>query len=88
MVMKKMKNSIIPLLIVVGLVIFAALAIWQSTTGENFKFVNSNSCNHKFLQWCKDNPRAGDYDNFGNTDEACVGQGSYRTCEQVTEALS
>ena len=88
MVMKKSKKFIMPILVVVVLVIFGAILIWQSSGGEKFKFGNLNSCDSKFLQWCKDNPGAGDYDNFGNADRECIGHGSYRTCDQVTEALS
>lgn len=86
-IIMKMPKSII-LLVLVSLVIVGIVVIWWSGSGKTFVGVSKNSCDYKFLQWCKDNPRAGDYDNFGLTDRQCIGQGSYRTCDQVMEALS
>lgn len=75
------------LLVLVALLAVVVIIIWLTSSGETFKFGSlKNSCDRDFLQWCKDNPGAGDYDNFGNTDRACIGQGSYRTCDQVMEA--
>ena len=85
MIMKMPKNLVLTLLTVLVIVVIAV--IWLSGSGKTFG-VSKDSCDYKFLQWCKDNPRAGDYDNFGNADRACIGQGSYRTCDQVMEALS
>jgi len=79
----------IPLLIaLVAVLAIVVIIIWTSSRGA-FEFGNlKNSCDRDFLQWCKDNPGAGDYDNFGLTKGECIGQGSYRTCGQVREALS
>lgn len=85
--MKTSKSFIVPILIALALLIFVITVVWSGSSGKTFG-VSKDSCDYKFLQWCKDNPRAGDYDNFGNTDRACIGQGSYRTCDQVMEALS
>ncbi len=85
---KTSKNSVAPILITVILMMFIVAVIWSSQSGKISDLAQKDSCDYKFLQWCKDNPGVGDYDNFGNTDRACIGQGSYRTCDQVMEALS
>lgn len=85
--MKNSKNLLI-LVSILFAVIVAAAIIWSNSSDKTFKFGSSkNSCDYRFLQWCKDNPRAGDYDNFGNTARECIGQGLYRTCDQVMKAL-
>ena len=89
MIMKNSKKFIMPILIVSVLVIFAVV-IWQSSGGKTFEFGTSkNTCDYRFLEWCKGYPAGGvDYDNFAVANRDCTGQGSYRTCDQVREALS
>jgi len=50
--------------------------------------MQKNDCDTRFLKWCEPNPIGVDYDNFANENRDCVGRGSYRTCQQVSEALS
>jgi len=84
-----MKIPKIPLLITLAALAIVAIIIWSTSSSGMFKSGNlKNSCDRDFLQWCKNNPGAGDYDNFGLTKRECIGQGSYRTCGQVMEALS
>jgi len=77
-------------LIAIVLVIFGVVVIWQGSSSGKFEIGTSkNSCDDRFLEWCKDYPQGGvDYDNFGVENRDCIGQGSYRTCDQVREALS
>lgn len=84
----RISNKTILLGLVATVIVIFAVVIWQSSGGEKLAFGNfKNTCDGKFLQWCKDNPGAGDYDNFANVDRECKGNGSYRTCDQVKEAL-
>jgi len=50
--------------------------------------IQKNDCDVRFLKWCEPNPIGVDYDNFAVENRDCTGRGSYRTCQQVSEALS
>ncbi|MBI1978783.1 MAG: hypothetical protein HYS62_01825 [Candidatus Aenigmarchaeota archaeon] len=86
--MKVPKNLIVP--IVAGIVIVVGAAILLSGSGKNFGAIGASkdSCDYRFFEWCKDYPTGGvDYDNFASANRECVAQGSYRTCDQVNDAL-
>jgi len=51
--------------------------------------IQKTDCDNRFLEWCKAHPEGGvDYDNFAVENRDCTDRGSYRTCQQVSEALS
>lgn len=85
--MKISLKLFLPVMIAV-LVIVAVVAIWLGGSDRAFIGGSKNSCDHRFFEWCKGYPTGGvDYDNFGVANRDCIGQGSYRTCDQVNEAL-
>ena len=86
MVMKVPKNLVVPALIVLVIVVVAVILFTGS--GKTLAGVSKSSCDYRFLEWCKKYPAGGvDYDNFANDVRECKENGSYRTCEQVNEAL-
>jgi len=84
--MKKIKQAY-----VIGFILLlavAGLAYFITNSDKITRIVQKNDCDTRFLKWCEPNPIGVDYDNFASDNRDCVGRGSYRTCQQVSEALS
>lgn len=87
--MKKIKQAY-----VIGFILLAVIgSVFLITNSDKItktitSSIQKNDCDTRFLKWCEPNPIGVDYDNFANENRDCKDRGSYRTCQQVSEALS
>ncbi len=75
----------------IGFVLLLAVVVFvyfAANPGKITGKTEKNNCDERFLQWCAVHSNGVDYDNFAFENKDCIGRGSYRTCEQVSEALS
>ena len=88
--MEKIKKTYVVgfalILVVAGVVYF--LTNSDKLTKTITSGIQKTDCDKKFLEWCKSHSVGVDYDNFASENRECKDRGSYRTCQQVSEALS